>query len=206
MCKFGQFINYEAEYQNLDCKCLEILNDGKITGNEQCDYIAIQIIFYLIDVIYAYFHLMTFVILKLVITLINQKITVIECVEIELQYLIRCLFSFSLHRNYCKDQLLIEINQILYDILLFLSIIIHYSGCLLFWILSYFNLKILQWYDKALAINPQYLNSLHSKCDCLFSLGQFEQAIEWLDKALAINPQNIDSLNGKELCLQYLNN
>ncbi|CAD8169875.1 unnamed protein product [Paramecium pentaurelia] len=67
--------------------------------------------------------------------------------------------------------------------------------------------KALEYLDKALAINPQYIYSLHNKNfntlvkgDCLYNMGQYEQAIEWYDKALAIDPQYINSLNGKGDC------
>ncbi|CAD8104073.1 unnamed protein product [Paramecium primaurelia] len=36
-CKFGVCIKCEDGYQNLNGKCFEILNDGYIKGNEQCD-------------------------------------------------------------------------------------------------------------------------------------------------------------------------
>ncbi|CAD8125624.1 unnamed protein product [Paramecium sonneborni] len=36
-CEFGKCIQCLQGYQNLDGKCYEILNDGQILGNEQCD-------------------------------------------------------------------------------------------------------------------------------------------------------------------------
>ncbi|CAD8142432.1 unnamed protein product [Paramecium octaurelia] len=54
-------------------------------------------------------------------------------------------------------------------------------------------------------INPQYIDSLNVKGDCLGQLGQYKSAIERYDKALAINPQFAHSLMVKVQLIQLFN-
>ncbi|CAD8080918.1 unnamed protein product [Paramecium primaurelia] len=57
--------------------------------------------------------------------------------------------------------------------------------------------QALEWYQKALDINPQYVYSLNGKGECLRGMNDYQQALEWYQKALDINPQYVYSLNGK---------
>ena len=57
--------------------------------------------------------------------------------------------------------------------------------------------EAIEWYDKALAINPNDVYALYSKGGALHGLGRYQEAIEWYDKALAINPSYEDALGGK---------
>ena len=48
----------------------------------------------------------------------------------------------------------------------------------------------IEWFDKALAVNPQDANAMRDKGASLSEKGQKEAAIEWFDKALAVNPKD----------------
>jgi tetratricopeptide (TPR) repeat protein len=48
----------------------------------------------------------------------------------------------------------------------------------------------LQYYDKALDIDPNYGDALYNKGNTLNSLGNYTQAISYLGKALAANPDD----------------
>jgi tetratricopeptide (TPR) repeat protein len=51
-------------------------------------------------------------------------------------------------------------------------------------------------YDKALAIDPDYVYALTNKGNTLSNLGRYQEAIEYYDKALAIDPKFKYALNG----------
>ena len=66
--------------------------------------------------------------------------------------------------------------------------------------------EAIEYYDKALAINPTYLQALHNKGLALFNQGKYQEAIEWFDKALKVNPNYKYALNGKGSALNGLGN
>ena len=49
------------------------------------------------------------------------------------------------------------------------------------------NIRTIEWYDKALKVDPNYFNARTQKCT-LGSLGKNQEAIEWYDKALKVDP------------------
>jgi len=49
------------------------------------------------------------------------------------------------------------------------------------------------YYDKALAIDPNYKEALNNKGNALAKQGNYDQAITYYDKALAIDPNNKNS-------------
>ena len=57
--------------------------------------------------------------------------------------------------------------------------------------------EAIEWYDKALKIDPNNVIALYDKGFALNNLGKYEEAIEWYDKALKIDPNNVDALNNK---------
>ena len=61
--------------------------------------------------------------------------------------------------------------------------------------------QAIQYYDKALAIDPNDKHALNGKGDALYSLANdtqgYENAIQYYDKALAIDPKDSYALNGK---------
>ena len=48
--------------------------------------------------------------------------------------------------------------------------------------------EAIQYYDKALAIDPSYVNALNNKGLALDNLQRYDEAIQYYDKALAIDP------------------
>jgi len=79
---------------------------------------------------------------------------------------------------------------------------------------SYNNLRFifdvilspLEFYDKALAIDPNDMSALVNKGLALYNLGSNTEAIKLYDKALAIDPDNIVVLNNKGISLASLGN
>src|SRR5215211_7273463 len=61
-----------------------------------------------------------------------------------------------------------------------------------------FNESI-QYFDKALAINPNDEVALDSKGAALYMLGRFNESIQYFDKALAINPNDAYASDTKNL-------
>jgi tetratricopeptide (TPR) repeat protein len=57
--------------------------------------------------------------------------------------------------------------------------------------------QAIQYYDRALAIDPNYKQALYGKGSALYSQGNYTQAIWYYDKALAIDPNYILALDGK---------
>ena len=66
--------------------------------------------------------------------------------------------------------------------------------------------QAIQYYDKALAIDPNDTYALSSKGYALDGLGKYEEAIEYYDKGLAIDPNDANALNGKGYALGNLGN
>lgn len=64
----------------------------------------------------------------------------------------------------------------------------------------------IQYYDKALAIQPNNAGALNSKATAIYHLGNYTGAIQYVDKALAIDPKNILALNNKAVFLDSLGN
>ncbi len=62
------------------------------------------------------------------------------------------------------------------------------------------------YYDKALAIDPHYINALTNKGVTLGKLGNYTGAILYFDKALAIDPYYVYALTNKGLTLGILGN
>ena len=59
-------------------------------------------------------------------------------------------------------------------------------------------------YDKALAIEPDELFTLTSKCKALNNLSKYQEAIDWCDKALVIKPDNARALELRDTALEQL--
>ena len=64
----------------------------------------------------------------------------------------------------------------------------------------------IKYYDKALAVRPNYIVALNNKGLALSGLGNYTGAIKYYDKALAINPNYVEGLNNKGLALSGLGN
>ena len=62
----------------------------------------------------------------------------------------------------------------------------------------------IQYFDKALAINPKFVRALNDKGVALFVLGKYNESIQYFDKALAINPNYPVSLLDKGSALNKL--
>jgi large repetitive protein len=64
--------------------------------------------------------------------------------------------------------------------------------------------EAITYYDKALAIDPNYVYALNGKGNAIAVLGKYEEAITYYDKALAIDPNYSDALNNKGITLADL--
>jgi tetratricopeptide (TPR) repeat protein len=64
----------------------------------------------------------------------------------------------------------------------------------------------IDYYDKALAADPNDVYALINKGYALSFLGQNLEAIRYYDKALAIDPNNTIALNGKRMVSADLRN
>jgi Flp pilus assembly protein TadD len=64
----------------------------------------------------------------------------------------------------------------------------------------------IEYFDKALAINPHDVDALNGKGVALDHLGNYTGAIEYYDKVLAIDPQYAAALNNKGAALTNLGN
>jgi tetratricopeptide (TPR) repeat protein len=62
----------------------------------------------------------------------------------------------------------------------------------------------IEYYDKALAIDPHFVPALTGKSIALYNLGNYTGAILYDDKALAIDPNNTHALNSKDAALDKL--
>jgi tetratricopeptide (TPR) repeat protein len=62
----------------------------------------------------------------------------------------------------------------------------------------------LEYYDRALAIDPNNVDIVNNKGGALGNLGRYEEAMEYIDGALAIDPNNVDIVNNKGAALFYL--
>jgi hypothetical protein len=64
--------------------------------------------------------------------------------------------------------------------------------------------EAIQYFDRALAINPNDQVALDSKGTALYQSGRFNEAIQYFDRALAINPNDAYASNIKNLALSQL--
>jgi tetratricopeptide (TPR) repeat protein len=64
----------------------------------------------------------------------------------------------------------------------------------------------MQYYDKALIIDPNFVEALSNKGLALDNLGRSEEAIQYYDKALVIDPDFVDALNNKGDLYYYQGN
>ena len=68
------------------------------------------------------------------------------------------------------------------------------------------HIQAIQYYDKALAIDPNDVDALYNKGNALDSLGNHTQAISYYDKVLDIDPNDVDALYNKGVALAHLGN
>lgn len=64
--------------------------------------------------------------------------------------------------------------------------------------------QALQYFDKALDIDPNDKNVLYDKGDTLYKQGDNTQAIQYFDKVLAIDPNYKYALDGKQNALSHI--
>jgi tetratricopeptide (TPR) repeat protein len=64
--------------------------------------------------------------------------------------------------------------------------------------------EAIQYYDKALAIDPNLPNALNNKGAALDSLGKHDEAIMYYEKVLAVNSTDINTLYNRAFALAYL--
>jgi len=64
--------------------------------------------------------------------------------------------------------------------------------------------EAVQYYDRALAIDPEDTEALVDKGLALEDLDRTEEAIQYYDRALAIDPGEVDAQNNKESALLSL--
>lgn len=74
--------------------------------------------------------------------------------------------------------------------------------------MAYFNkgnyAQAIPYFDKALAINPNYILALNNKGAALYSLGIYNASIAYFDKVLSINPSYTTALFDKGAALSKL--
>ena len=63
--------------------------------------------------------------------------------------------------------------------------------------------EAIQYYDKALQIDPNDTVALNNKGVALSDLDRYDEAIQNYDKALQIDPNYTDALNNKGNALSY---
>jgi tetratricopeptide (TPR) repeat protein len=61
--------------------------------------------------------------------------------------------------------------------------------------------QAIQYYDKALAIDPNDKHALDGKGNALYNQGNYKQAIKFYDEALAVDPHYIDAIYDKATAL-----
>jgi tetratricopeptide (TPR) repeat protein len=61
--------------------------------------------------------------------------------------------------------------------------------------------EAIEWYDKAIEINPNYVDAWNNKGIALEYSGKHKEAIEYYDKALQLDPKYVDAWNNKGLAL-----
>jgi tetratricopeptide (TPR) repeat protein len=59
----------------------------------------------------------------------------------------------------------------------------------------------IEWFDKALAINPEDYDAMRNRGASLSNKGHLDAAIEWYDKALAINRRDYHAMRQRGVCL-----
>ena len=64
--------------------------------------------------------------------------------------------------------------------------------------------QAMQYYDKALAIDPNIEEAPTGKGTALYGLGNYIQALQYFNKALAIDPNNKVALSGKGASLNRI--
>ena len=64
----------------------------------------------------------------------------------------------------------------------------------------------IQYYDKALDIDPNNKVILYNKANALIKLADYAKAIDYLDRVLALDPNYINALNDKGVALGGLGN
>jgi tetratricopeptide (TPR) repeat protein len=57
--------------------------------------------------------------------------------------------------------------------------------------------EAIEYYDRALAMDPNDVSALNNKGNALGDLGRYQEAIEYYDRALAIDPNDADALYNK---------
>ena len=62
----------------------------------------------------------------------------------------------------------------------------------------------IDYFDRALAINPEDYDSLRNKGVCLSKMGDAKSAIDYFDRALAVNPEDYRSLQQKGVSLSKM--
>ncbi len=66
------------------------------------------------------------------------------------------------------------------------------------------NTEAIPYFDKALAINPNYALALNNKGAALYGLGKYNESIAYFDKALSVNPYYMTALYNKGAALSKL--
>jgi tetratricopeptide (TPR) repeat protein len=64
--------------------------------------------------------------------------------------------------------------------------------------------EAIAYYDKVLAIEPEYVDATYNKGLALYNLGRYEEAIASYDRVLTIEPNNVEALNNKAAVLYSL--
>jgi tetratricopeptide (TPR) repeat protein len=64
--------------------------------------------------------------------------------------------------------------------------------------------KALEYFDKALEIDPDYVDARVNKGFALYTLKQYKEAIECIDQALQFDPNNANAWYNKGLVLYNL--
>ena len=64
--------------------------------------------------------------------------------------------------------------------------------------------EALQYFDKALTIDPSSVNALNNKGTALDHLKRYNEALQFYDKALSIDPSSVNALNNKATTLDHL--
>jgi tetratricopeptide (TPR) repeat protein len=61
--------------------------------------------------------------------------------------------------------------------------------------------EAIEYYDRALEVDPNYVNVLNDKSNALYYLGKYNEAIKYYDRALEVDPQHVNALSNREKLL-----
>ncbi len=132
----------------------------------------------------------------------NQKIT-----SFDKLYILNTVYYTFIEKNVIKlnaIEKMVKLKDIEYSLDDFLKVLFYVNVIGVAYSKSGSDEKALDFYDKALSLNYEYIDAYNNKGLSLSNLGQFEDAIKAYDKAIEINPEYVDAYYNKGNSLSRL--